>query len=435
MAALMMLTLFPGEMAFAGSANDLPRQKLKNAHFLYGKSIMKRETAVDFDGTTVQRFVYQDNLIVDIDDDNEVKSITHFTSAPEEKTVVHSEKDLSGEIDFITDLSGLDDSYILTSSNEFDEDYWELTWIKQCDNGVLNPYDGVNLVVNRHTKEIVVYKRFDEAPNTLNPKISQVNAKSSIVSLLEAMAVNDNDLTCELAFVKANYDVVTDSLIPSYGDVRLSYLFQFNDGGYSVYVDAVTGEPITYSELKDTARAFSISGQAAFPSPAVQTKSATDCFKALGYSTFTPYYSATSQLKSEVKTFIARSDAYGFYLACHGNKAQTTLSNNTWPMGRSDFYGNWKFVFIDACYSADGTGWASCFNINNSSTKRAFLGWFNTVDGQYATEFTSAFFPEVVNRKHSNNIRDAAVWAAAQVQGAGTTPIRFYGDKTYNGRL
>ena len=127
------------------------------------------------------------------------------------------------------------------------------------------------------------------------------------------------------------------------------------------------------------------------------------------------------------------ANAYGLYLACHGDEDQTVLSGLGWTMGRDDIHGNWRFVFLDACYSAAGTGWSNQFNIYNYSQSRAFLGWSDTVEGGNSTDFSSAFFPEVIAGNHSNNIRDAAVWAADQVPGYHTAPIKFIGDRTYRG--
>ena len=70
---------------------------------------------------------------------------------------------------------------------------------------------------------------------------------------------------------------------------------------------------------------------------------------------------------------------------------------------------------------------------NSYSQSRAFLGWSDTVEGGNSTDFSSAFFPEVIAGNHSNNIRDAAVWAADQVPGYHTAPIKFIGDRTYRG--
>lgn len=151
------------------------------------------------------------------------------------------------------------------------------------------------------------------------------------------------------------------------------------------------------------------------------------------YTTYEPCISAQYYLRQSLDAFIDDDNAYGLYLACHGDEDQTVLSGLGWTMGRDDIHGNWRFVFLDACYSAAGTGWSNQFNIYSYSQSRAFLGWSDTVEGGNATDFSSAFFPEVIAGNHSNNIRDAAVWAADQVPGHHTAPIKFIGDRTYRG--
>lgn len=199
------------------------------------------------------------------------------------------------------------------------------------------------------------------------------------------------------------------------------------------YIDAATGEDIAYSEKRMVARAFSADGEGAFPNPQKQTADATTCFNELGYTTYEPCISAQYYLRQSLDAFIDDDNAYGLYLACHGDEDQTVLSGLGWTMGRDDIHGNWRFVFLDACYSAAGTGWSNQFNIYSYSQSRAFLGWSDTVEGGNSTDFSSAFFPEVIAGNHSNNIRDAAVWAADQVPGYHTAPIKFIGDRTYRG--
>ena len=148
---------------------------------------------------------------------------------------------------------------------------------------------------------------------------------------------------------------------------------------------------------------------------------------------YEPCISAQYYLRQSLDAFIDDDNAYGLYLACHGDEDQTVLSGLGWTMGRDDIHGNWRFVFLDACYSAAGTGWSNQFNIYSYSQSRAFLGWSDTVEGGNSTDFSSAFFPELIAGNHSNNIRDAAVWAADQVPGYHTAPIKFIGDRTYRG--
>lgn len=388
---------------------------------------------INCDGKKVDQLIYDDNLIIETDQ-NQIFSISHFVPSQESNTKIYNADDLKNSVDTIKSLSEIDSSYALTESSSFDEDYWGLRWTKKYGD-LLNPYEGVTAVINRHTEDLVVYNYFDEKPNTLTPQIDYNTALESVSSFLDDAQVDISQIEYKLTFTKPIYAIDSNIDQSILNNVRLSYCFILPNGD-SVYVDSTTGDIIDYSEIRATAKAFSVSGGNAFPNPKTQTSDATTCFKKLGYNTLSAYYSS-GNMRTSILNFLKRSDAYGFYLACHGDKNQTVLSgnNNSWEIHRSDISGNWRFVFLDACYSANGTGWASCFNISNSSKNRAFLGWYKEVNGKYSTQFTSFFFPEVINRDHSDNIRDAAVWAAYKVKGEGTTPIRFYGDKTYNGRI
>lgn len=139
------------------------------------------------------------------------------------------------------------------------------------------------------------------------------------------------------------------------------------------------------------ARAFSADGEGAFPNPQKQTADATTCFNELGYTTYEPCISAQYYLRQSLDAFIDDDNAYGLYLACHGDEDQTVLSGLGWTMGRDDIHGNWRFVFLDACYSAAGTGWSNQFNIYSYSQSRAFLGWSDTVEGGNSTDFRLRF--------------------------------------------
>lgn len=373
--------------------------------------------------------MFDDNLKVDIDGAN-VKAISHFTACTNDAIVVYGEDDISETVNNIVEISDMDENYDLVGSEEFDDDYWRLTWVKSY-GSIQNPYESVNAVVNRRTRELTTYRRFDEVPNTITPGITQSEAFERLTQLDTVEGLNLSNAECELTFTKRNYLRDENSTTRHYGEVRMAY--HFTIGNYSVYIDAVTGEDIAYSEKRMVARAFSADGEGAFPNPQKQTADATTCFNELGYTTYEPCISAQYYLRQSLDAFIDDDNAYGLYLACHGDEDQTVLSGLGWTMGRDDIHGNWRFVFLDACYSAAGTGWSNQFNIYSYSQSRAFLGWSDTVEGGNATDFSSAFFPEVIAGNHSNNIRDAAVWAADQVPGHHTAPIKFIGDRTYRG--
>lgn len=396
---------------------------------------------------SVEEYFYKDGMGVDREPEMEAggKIKQEYVSEDKEKeisenkAVLYIYDGLNGNKTFeidedetvnIVEISDMDENYDLVGSEEFDDDYWRLTWVKSY-GSIQNPYESVNAVVNRRTRELTTYRRFDEAPNTITPGITQSDAFERLTQLDTVEGLNLSNAECELTFTKRNYLRDENSTTRHYGEVRMAY--HFTIGNYSVYIDAATGEDIAYSEKRMVARAFSADGEGAFPNPQKQTADATTCFNELGYTTYEPCISAQYYLRQSLDAFIDDDNAYGLYLACHGDEDQTVLSGLGWTMGRDDIHGNWRFVFLDACYSAAGTGWSNQFNIYSYSQSRAFLGWSDTVEGGNATDFSSAFFPEVIAGNHSNNIRDAAVWAADQVPGHHTAPIKFIGDRTYRG--
>jgi len=79
-----------------------------------------------------------------------------------------------------------------------------------------------------------------------------------------------------------------------------------------------------------------------------------------------------------------------------------------------------------SCYTGR-TIWANSFNITSSTNDRAYLGWDGTVETIATYDFAQEFWPLV----GTMSIRDAAVYAASQV--TGSTPIRFFGDSSYDG--
>ena len=149
----------------------------------------------------------------------------------------------------------------------------------------------------------------------------------------------------------------------------------------------------------------------------------------LGYSTSSTWKSDKS-LISDIKDYLKNnSRAYAFYFTGHGSNSALGFKYN----GRiypSDVTGNWHFVFLDACSTAADATWANAFKINGYSN-RAFLGWSKSIRWAPGHEFAEKFWPRV-NGKVS--IRQAAVDAAADVPGEGTTPIKFYGDRSYTGK-
>lgn len=91
--------------------------------------------------------------------------------------------------------------------------------------------------------------------------------------------------------------------------------------------------------------------------------------------------------------------------------------------------GNWDFVYIDSSYSAATSELADAFH-TTGYTSRCFLGWSGEVTTSDSDLFNYYFWISYVG---TSSIRLAAVNAAANVPGSGTTPIKLYGSTTYTG--
>lgn len=91
--------------------------------------------------------------------------------------------------------------------------------------------------------------------------------------------------------------------------------------------------------------------------------------------------------------------------------------------------GNWHLVYIDACNSKRNNNFPNSLNITGRS-QRAYLGWATEVGVVAANEFNNYFWETYVTHY---TIQQAAVKAAADVPGSGTTPIRFSGDSSWYG--
>lgn len=130
-------------------------------------------------------------------------------------------------------------------------------------------------------------------------------------------------------------------------------------------------------------------------------------------------------------------DNYAFYVSSHGpgdESASSTgiiyfIDSNDNCIYPSDITGNWHLVFIDACNSKRNNNFSSSLNITGHSN-RAYLGWATEVGISSASSFNNYFWETYVTRY---TIQQAAINAAADVPGAGTTPIRFSGDTSWYG--
>lgn len=156
---------------------------------------------------------------------------------------------------------------------------------------------------------------------------------------------------------------------------------------------------------------------------------------AIGYVKYAKYHNDTSGLKSSILNYIALGgNEYAMYIRCHANSSyiagKNSANNVVWKIYPSDLSGNWHFVFLDGCQTGATSNFASALHIYGYSN-RAFLGWYDTVLLNVSGPFVEYFWP-ILASSTSKTVRQAALDTA--VLFTSNTPIRFYGDTTYNGR-
>lgn len=144
-------------------------------------------------------------------------------------------------------------------------------------------------------------------------------------------------------------------------------------------------------------------------------------------------YSCTSSMgaitKSSMLDWIRNSgNGYAMYVHTFGGSGYFNDYYGS-SIDSSSISGNWDFVYIDSSYSAATTALANAFHTTGYSS-RCFLGWSGAVTTANADTFNYYFWVDYIGK---TTVRTAAVNAAANVPGSGTSPTRLYGSTTYTG--
>lgn len=400
------------------------------------------ETVISEDDGTYEKIYFNENDFVCVDGNNEIFRISNFGDESEVAAYAATNEDATVDENMVAEtiraLLNLSDEYVLIGTEEFDEDYLTVTMSKAY-NGIVNPYESVNAVIRKTDSNVVYLRVFDTAPETTEATIGENEALSAAADIIAELGT---DVTSsKLVFTEPNYywynGTDTDYEIADF--VRLAYEFVIGDGDWIVDVDAVTGEVIGGDmSMAEKAGCYGQTDTNYYKG-ATTTKLAVAGYKKLGYTTSSTTSDTGSVLRSTITSFMSGSTAYGLYIRAHGSAANSngvqllatkvgeTYSNFLYTY---DVSGNWHFVFLDACHTADSSNWANRFNISSSYSNRAYLGWSGAVLTGNSYKFAVQFWPLV----GTMSIRNAAVAAAAEVEGSGTTPIRFYGDTSYYGK-
>lgn len=425
--------------------DDLQVQDIKKVEKIYD-TILDRETTriktenieldIDINGDVVRYKNFEDYSVIDKDkkdyDENEIN--TNNVSANYQ---ILQKSDLNNIIYSIEkDLN----DYILVDCNNNIDGVWVLTWCRNYENNLINPYDCVNIIVDAKDGSVKLYGKNKMEPNTTTPIITQEQAISYAEPTMAKYEVrNDCDIEVKLSFFRPNYRWSEEELLENENYVRLSWSIDI-DECLNIQVDAVTGENIggDITKATDCARAM---GVVPFTNQEELTGLASQALARLGYnqSNYPAVTWAVSQ--NDMDWMLSRPDVYGLYLACHGdtNGELSVLTDNleankvTWSIWSNKSYGNWHFVFLDACYTSANKNFSNAFGINGSG--RCFVGWNIMVHNLVSTDFDRRFLPKLGNM----SVYDAVVESLWESRNAGynygilVCDPGFIGDSNYWG--
>lgn len=439
--------------AISRSSND-SGDRTNSIEELFGCDIDISSAFEIFDtvtGDMYTRYISSDKAEISFDENGEIFKISTIYADEESatRTVASMQEVKDACLDMMDELYCLldiDVEYTLTEVYDFDQDYVFFTFEKEISSGLTNPLQSVNVVFDKNDLRFSIAVKFNYSPNATAPIITVEDALSV------ARGYTTNEVTVDDVELTYLSEIMYAPIAEQYNNDYCYLVYRIlpaNDCDI-IYIDALTGEyigrdmllgetgfSVAIQESKDPS-AYSYNSVLLNYTDADVTKYnswfynkanlAVAAMRRLGYSATASYYS-TSQMITDIEDYLqALSNEYAFFFSGHGSKSVIGFHSKGW-ITHSDVTGNWHFVFLDACSTAVDTGWADAFKINGYSD-RAFLGWSNSIAYNYSYLFAQKFWPLI---NGSNTVRQAAVDAAAEVPGSGTTPIRFYGDTSYTG--
>ena len=376
---------------------DLSIADVEEVQSVYNRSLDRETTRVvsesyeidiDATGEIVRYQNYDDYSTVDKDrrdyDENEV--------LPEMEYLIAEQTDLDDIIATIEE--GLADYKLVDCSNHI-QGSWMLSWCKDYGNGLVNPYDSVNVVVDAVDGSITLFGKSQIEPNTVTPVINEkqaIKASNSIISKL-----NEEVTEVTLNFVKPNFYWVDGGPYETANFVRLAWVVTTTSGA-TIHVDAVTSEILGGSQTlsSDYGRSLQV---VAGTGRTHKVQLASAGLSTLGFNQtgYTPVDWDVTQ--ADINYLFSASNLYGLYLCCHGyyNGTTHTIDDGalTWTKSSSGSYGNWHFVFLDACNSCAGNLWANALHATGSG--RCFVGWNVNVAQSTSYSFAKRFWPRVRN--------------------------------------
>ena len=380
---------------------------IKDAKMIYNKELDREFTRVTYEnyeidvdnmGNIIAYKNFDDYSIVDKNKKDYIEN-----EILEDKVFKIKEvKDLKNIVSMIETENDLEEYKLVDCSNST-ESAWVLTLCRDYVDDLINSYDCVNLVVDAKDGSIWLFGKNETQPNKIKPDITKEEAVSFAEPIISKFK-DVNKIDVKLSFFKPNY-YWNNEAKKNENSVRLAWEIDIN-GSATIYIDAETGENIGGDSVQSTdcARVLSVAG---FIGSQDRVDKAYEAFNRLGYdqSKYIPVNWSISQ--TDIDWVLSRPDLYGLYLACHGKNYGSyniLTDDSNWTISSTTKYGNWHFVYLDACSSSANTNWADSFGCNGYSG-RCFVGWNINVLQRVAYEFDMEFFP----RLGTQTVYDAVV--------------------------
>lgn len=406
------------------------------------KTAQVMQDVVNNTGETYTKYIVDNDHYICVDENKEIQSI--FNSGEDilaptwDETFNTTESQYLATGEQVKEMLGLDSSYQLVRSEEETVDFWFLAYRKVESNGVINENDGVNITVARKDASVAFLNTFDMPANVLSAEITETEAQTAAQPIMEQLGYETADIDSnELTYVRPNYYWTEGGAYEEADFVRLVYEISLDNGAYLIHVDAVTGEVIGGDMAMGSGGVF---GDGHLTDVMARIDAAKNKIgNTMGYVPIFWRCSSSNTTKSDILSFLQRSDARAFYFTGHGAfnssgyaffQVKNLLGDEVWSIFLKDLRSynlNCNFVFLSCC----NLGTASCasvFNIYSSSDNKVYMGFSDSIKIIADSNFNEIFWEKV----GSNSLYNCAISAKNQLSNL-YIPLYFTGDKTYKG--
>lgn len=341
--------------------------------------------------------------------------------------------------DMLVTKGYVDNSYILNYKKEFlNGEGIELFYIKEPKFGIENKYNNIKVLIEKSTNRIISYKKTEKFNEEEKPRISQIEALNIANEFILKRGIQSSIIPTEIKlcveYENNFFDKNKEEFIIG---KDLCIVYNISYGDLNVFVNAIDGEICG----GDTSKAMY--GKSFYIPTLNQNSNASylsGVMRKLGYSTSsTKVTSNSSGGKTAFLNFLRGYDNYALTFSGHGSSSSLANDGGSFRVTASEVSSVvhsssavWKFVFLDACETMANETWANAFNISNSSSKRIFLGWYDTVKVTVSHDFVKELNNQV-GRNLGKNFY-GILWDAIRAT-SHYNPISFRGDKYWSGRV